>query len=225
MSMKRRVVFALPLLIGISILLCHTASSAFAQILITFSKNNLEMLQKKYKNSPDSHLMIREDLQMALLWQPKNAEILDNIGRYSLLRVGSQAELSSEELNGMAAYRKAINMRPGRADLWRRLAYTKALAEQFDAEFYRAYQRAFYYGGWEYHVNQTLMQIGMAHWHAMDVTSRSILEQVVVRSYTVRPYTVLQMAQQYGQLETICLWVRGEKDLHKICEKELSKTD
>lgn len=215
--------FFLALLAGIFALQYQAASSAFAQVLINFSKNNLQLLRQPFRDSSDYDVRIQEDLEMALLWQPKNAEIQDGLGRYSLFRIKSQTELMSPSLNGAETYQKAISMRPSKADLWRRLAYIKALSGQFDEEFYLAYQRAFDYGGWDYHINHTLMRIGFAHWGSMSVDSRPIFKQIVIRSYGVKPYSVLQLAQQYGELRMVCSWVHDEKLPHRICEKELSE--
>jgi len=218
-----KVFSSLVLLTGILTLQYHVASSAYAQALVTSSKNNFQLLQRQEKNGDYYHTILQADLKKAAAMQPKNSEIEEKIGRYYLLRRASQMGLASDEEESIKFYRNAIGMMPAKAEWWARFAYAKALANQFDKEFYTSYERAFYYGSGEYHVNEILIKIGLAHWYSMKVDSRLIFKKAVINAYSLKAYAILTLAHNYSQLRMVCIWVRGEGAPHRMCEQELEK--
>lgn len=225
MQIKRlRVCFFLIFLAGMLELQCHVISSAYTQILVTASKNTFKLLLQRSMGLdyyPAEHL---NKFERVVNMRPDgNAEIHELFGRYYLFRSQSNIGLESDKEDTISSYRNAINTMPAKAEWWARLAYIKALSNEFDDEFYLSYQQAFHYGSHEYFINHILMEIGLAYWYSMSVDSRLIFKRIVIQTYLSQPYAVLVSAREYGQLRMICIWVRGEGESQKMCEKELSR--
>jgi len=221
-TFSKRMIFSLAILAIVIILSFHVFRSAHVQILNISSRNNIQLLPQ-HGNNLGYHVPIEKSLKKSVALQPGNVAMRETMGRYYLLRAISDIGDESDGERAAASYRSAIEKMPGKAEWWARLAYTKAILRQFDKEFYLSYERALLYGGREYYVNEILMNIGMAYWYLMNVDSRLIFKQTVINTYSFNSYPVLRLAQEYGQLRMICIWVRSEGASHKLCEKELSK--
>lgn len=210
-------------LVAASIFLYFVLSSMLTQIFLTSARNELKKMENRVdiKMTKD-HFMMRDYFLNLMSYQKKIPDIHESKGDFYLSLAKTREDSLFHMRGAVVAYRDAINLAPANARYWVKFAHAKALSNQFDKEFYFSYQRAFYYGGWENHINRALMEIGMAYWYSMNIDSRLILKQAVIRSYAIKAHPVLEMGQQYGQLKMICLWVRGEKNKHRICEHELA---
>jgi hypothetical protein len=209
----------------------RSMASAFVLIAICFlvyilSRSISEQIyhtsaQNKFQHADRSSLaQISFDTPMGY-WKNNPAYYEKKGDFHSLLGRNKRSDIANQE-NAVMAYRRAVNLAPAKAQYWVKLARAKAIARQFDEEFYFSYRRAFEYGGWEYHINHALIKIGLAYWYSMSVDSRQILKQAVTRTYSVQPRYVFDVAREYGQLTMVCLWLRAEGNAHQVCERQFT---
>src|SRR5690606_33569751 len=190
--------------------------SAYTEILLIGSKKDLQLLQYGTKNAVRYYEAIEANFKKMGDLQKKSTRVQEIFGDYYLFRVKSGMDTGLAGKNAAASYRNAIKEMPAKAEWWTKLAYTKAVLNEFDKEFYISYERALLYGGYDFYINETLVKIGLAYWYFMNVDSRLLFKQAVINAYSFGAYPVLKLAQEYGQLRMVCIWVRNEDNLHRM---------
>jgi len=106
----------------------------------------------------------------------------------------------------LTAYRNAIELRPGWPMSWIRLARQKAILQQFDAEFDRAFSRAIELGKWTPRVQIIIAEISALSWEKLDADKQANAIENAQRGLSVSSYNsdLLQFMTLSTMLPVIC---------------------
>ncbi|NVK40767.1 MAG: hypothetical protein HWE39_05940 [Oceanospirillaceae bacterium] len=111
--------------------------------------------------------------QRAVAFYPgDNGDYYERLGevyewQHESLNFGDPDARASRE-QALAAYRKAVAVRPDWPDTWVQIAFVKLRLLEFDEEFDRALQLGFENGPWRMRINRGLATVGLIAWPQLD---------------------------------------------------------
>ena len=170
---------------------------------------------------------LRISLSKALELDPDNPEIHEQLGlaiesRFSTMpSMDPEAEVFREL--ALEHYRTSVLLRPTWPYGWSKLAAVKYRLGQIDDEFYQAFHNAERLGPWEPIIQRNLIEIGLLNWSIFSESERAFLLGMITHGLETQADALLNIVDNYGLLEIICLLNNKNSRVNDYCEKHQEK--
>lgn len=170
---------------------------------------------------------IQANLSKALQHDPDNPDIHEYLALALEGALGAQSATDEEVISSRKAayshYKKSIAVRPTWPYAWVNLALVKYRLGEIDDEFFNAYKKAEQLGPWEPGVQKIIIEIGLHGWARFSQQDRlstlDMISRAMEHTETRHSQNILQMVDQYGFLDYVCLLNKERSRVVDYCKK------
>lgn len=133
-------------------------------------------------------------LRNASLLDPGNAELLDDMARFEMMKPPGEGRKIRRELHLL---RQSLRARPTSPYSWAMLLFAKSEAGEIDGEYSRAMDNAVLLGPWEPAVQLVVVKAGIGHWRQIDEMQKDEVRQTLLRAMKRQSRNVMEIAHAY----------------------------
>lgn len=165
------------------------------------------------KESLNTDMALPEGLAkeaQGLLWNarrldPWDPDILNDLGRVHELRVNeatAHEPNSVADLNhALAYYHRCLVERPAWPYVWSNIVAIKLKLGQLDKEFALAMERVATLAPWDWEVQMTIVDGGLAYWDELPANLQAVVTATIKRGLLSQPWEFTELAEQMGLVE------------------------
>ena len=176
----------------------------------------------KLPEAEKEYLLMHQQVDHALEWDPTNPLLLEARGRITDSRSQVMSVESSSDENMRSAlddFSRSTRLMPSSPWAWRNIALMKARLGEYDQELEQYLLQAHTLAPESIKMHYTMVEIGLAGWGAF---SSSMRQQVVASIHELLQYSnshkvLIEFAERFRKKKILCSNIDSEKALQQYC--------
>lgn len=175
---------AVVLLVGLLAVVVLAGRRGLADVVAQDPRFEIERWRAgKFVMNPIRLNVIQAELNKALELDPKNPNLLEDLGRFYAVRVERRqpSDMNVREIRqqSLTYFRQLLELRPTSGHAYVNVALMKFWLGEIDQEFSQSLQQALRRSPWEPQVQLITIELGLASWPALSDSGRQAIQRAI----------------------------------------------